>query len=133
ILIADHGQVQNTLEEIVLFRAHPELAAMLQTLPAGDPRHVYFWPRPGARDAVAAYVRERLPDFLLFDRDTLLDAGLYGPTIWPEVRARMGELVMLAAGRPMFDWLRRRILFRGMHGGLLPDEALVPWLACRLG
>src|SRR5439155_16555652 len=99
---------------------------------AGDPRHVYLWPRPGARTDVEAYVRDHFPDFVLFDRDTLLDAGLYGPAIWPESRARMGELVMFAAGRRMLNWLNRPLLFRGMHGGLLPDEALVPWLARRL-
>jgi predicted AlkP superfamily pyrophosphatase or phosphodiesterase len=132
ILTADHGQIPNDAAEIIPYRDHPGLAGLLQTLPAGDPRHVYLWPRAGARDEIAAYVRERFPDFLLFDRDALLDAGLYGPTVWPEVRARIGDLVMLAAGRRMFLWLHRQVPFRGMHGGLLPDEALVPWLARRL-
>lgn len=132
ILTADHGQVGNELAEIIAYRDHPELAALLQTLPAGDPRHVYLWPRPGARSEVEAYVGAHFPDFVLMDRDMLLDAGLYGPTVWPESRARMGELVMFAAGTRMLNWLNRPLPFRGMHGGLLPDEALVPWLARRL-
>jgi predicted AlkP superfamily pyrophosphatase or phosphodiesterase len=127
IITADHGHIPNGPGELIYLSDHPILANMLQTLPAGDPRQVYLWPRRGATADVTAYVQDYLPDFRLFDRDTLLDAGLYGPTIWPEVRARMGELVMFATGRPMFYWRPPRPVY-GMHGALLPDEALVPWL-----
>lgn len=133
ILTADHGQIPLTPVQNITLQQHPDLAAMLATLPAGDPRHVYLWPRPGARAEIERYVSERLPDFRLFDRDALLEAGLYGPTIWPEVRLRMGELVMIAAGQPHFTGRPSKQPFLGMHSALLPDEALVPWLARRLG
>ena len=60
-------------------------------------------------------------------------AGLYGSgTPAPESLARLGHLGVVARGLRYLDRQGRRFKLRGRHGGLSPEEMLVPWLAARL-
>jgi hypothetical protein len=62
----------------------------------------------------------------------LLEAGVFGPHVWPETRLRLGDLTMMSAGRRLLWWFPHEPRFLGNHGALLPEEALVPWMALRL-
>jgi type I phosphodiesterase/nucleotide pyrophosphatase len=143
LLTADHGHVDTAPEFSVAFADHPELLAMLRVLPAGERRVVYLHPKPGALPEVLAYARERLDEVApAMLRDDAVELGLFGPGPLSErAAARIGEVLLFPRRnlqliapvetvegapppRPAPD-------FRGLHGGLTADEAVVPLLALR--
>ena len=142
LLTADHGHVNTTPENGVQFADHPELLEMLRVIPAGERRAVYLHPRPGATLEVAAYARERLRDVApAMLRDDAVELGLFGPGRLPERAAeRIGEVLLFPRGSLQLiapppenvdGHPPKAPVFRGLHGGLTPEEALVPLLALR--
>lgn len=142
LFTADHGHVDTAPENSVVFADHPELLAMLRVLPAGERRAVYLYPQPGAAEQVIAYARERLRDVATSVwRDEAVMFGLFGPGPLSEQAAgRIGEVLLFPRGNlQMVPPIQtadgtpppRVPAFRGLHGGLRPDEALVPLLAVR--
>ncbi|HYN89401.1 MAG TPA: alkaline phosphatase family protein [Ardenticatenaceae bacterium] len=133
ILTADHGQVQNTMSDYILLREHPRLRELFATLPAGEPRHASFFSRPGAHAAALATAQEELgTDFWVAPTDALLETGVFGPEVWDETRLRLGDVTVMSRASRLLWWFPREPRLLGMHGGLLPEEALVPWMAVRL-
>jgi predicted AlkP superfamily pyrophosphatase or phosphodiesterase len=142
LLTADHGHVDTTPEHSVAFADHAELLAMLRVLPAGERRAVYLYPKPGAGDQVMSYARERLRDVATpMLRDAAVALGLFGPGALSERAAgRIGEVLLFPrANLQMIPPVEtpdgaappKLTVFRGLHGGLTPDETLVPLLAVR--
>jgi arylsulfatase A-like enzyme len=143
LLTADHGHVDTTPEQHVALTEHAELLAMLRVLPAGERRAVYLYPKSGLAGQVMAYARERLQEVaspLL--RDEAVERGLFGPGQLSErAKGRIGEVLLFPRGNlqlvPPVEVLegapppRPAPAFRGLHGGLRTDEALVPLLAIR--
>jgi predicted AlkP superfamily pyrophosphatase or phosphodiesterase len=143
LMTADHGHVDTGPEHSVLFSDHPELLEMLQVGPAGERRAVYLHPRPGATLEVVAYTRERMRDVAAtMLRDDAVEAGLFGPgRLLPQAAARIGEVLLFPRGNLQLVAPIETVdgappskgtTFKGLHGGLTPDEALVPLLAVRL-
>ena len=134
VITADHGHNTVPEEGVVLLSDHPELTRRLVVEPTGDSRAPYLHVRDGERAAVRAYVEERWGHaFTALDVDEALAAGLWGPgPLHPDVRSRLGDLVLLAHDGYALDARKRETPLIGRHGGLWPDEALVPWIAFRL-
>jgi hypothetical protein len=142
-LTADHGHVDTAPEFSVAFADHPELLGMLRVLPAGERRVVYLHPKPGALPDVLAYARDRLGEVApAMLRDDAVELGLFGPGPLSERAAvRIGEVLLfprrnlqLIAPVETVDGApppRPPTVFRGLHGGLTADEAVVPLLALR--
>jgi hypothetical protein len=144
LVTADHGHIDTLPEDAVNLSAeHPELQRMLRVAPAGERRAVYLHARPGATDDVLAYARERLravaPGML---REEAVELGLFGPGALSErAAARIGDVLLFPRGaRQLFAPVEtpdgappppKSSVFRGLHGGLSPDEALVPLIAVR--
>jgi len=86
----------------------------------------------GAQGLARLY--ERLEaDFAMLDAPVALKAGLFGPGApADEAPARLGDLLAIARADHYLDRLDRRRRLRGRHGGLSPEEMLIPWLAVRL-
>jgi hypothetical protein len=142
LLTADHGHIDTVPEEAVSFAAHPELLAMLKALPSGERRAVYLHPRPGATAEVLDYARERLRDVAAaMPREDAVAQGLFGPgPLSTRAAERIGEVLLFPRGTlqlatpvesPDGTPPPKTPAFRGLHGGLTPDEALVPLLAVR--
>ncbi len=144
MLTADHGHIDTLPEQAVSFAEHPELLGMLKTMPAGERRAVYLHSRPGAVTDVMGYARERLRDVgVAMLREEAVATGLFGPGPLSERAAgRIGDVLLFPRGSLQFvaplpenpdgTPLPKAPAFRGLHGGLTPDEALVPLLAVRL-
>lgn len=63
----------------------------------------------------------------------MVRGGLFGiGSPAPESLARLGHFIVVPRGLHYLDRQDRRLKLRGRHGGLSPDEMLVPWLAARL-
>jgi hypothetical protein len=143
LLTADHGHIDTEPTEQVSLADHAALLRMLRVPPAGERRAVYLHPREGAQRDVQQYVNERLGDVAVSaTRDEAVTHGLFGPGELPErAAARIGEVIVFPRrnlhivtpieppeGAPQ---LPPPPVFRGLHGGLTEDEALVPLLALR--
>ncbi len=135
LLVADHGMTATTEREVVPLDGHPALREMLARPPAGEARVPYLALRSGARDEARAYLAQHLADsFHVVDVAEGVAAGLWGPGLpHRELHHRIGDLALI--GRAGATLRQTSTTFRtvGRHGGLLPSEALVPFLAWRLG
>jgi hypothetical protein len=134
IISADHGQIATPPERAVHLADHPALRQMLLLPPAGEPRAAYLYTRPGQSEPLRAYVAEHLADrFLTLDTEQALAAGLFGPeTPTLDLRARLGDLLLLAQNDSQIIAKEEKFILRGYHGSLTPEEMLVPLLLVRL-
>ena len=132
VVTADHGMVHVPEDGYVEVADHPQLLAGVRVL-TGDARARQLHVRPGAADEVLeawrgfcgarAHVRTR---------DDAIAAGWFGPSVEPDVRPRIGDVVVSAIP-PDVGWVHRdHDLFGGrvpgMHGAMTPDEVEVPAL-----
>ncbi len=134
LLTADHGQMDAPRERMVVLRDHPELRDHLVMDFAGEPRAAYLYCRSGEVDAARAYIETRLGNKLLvLDSQAALQAGLFGTgTPAPEAPYRIGDLLVIPRENYTLVESKESRALLGRHGGLMPDEMLVPLIAARL-
>jgi hypothetical protein len=135
-ITGDHGQVTAARErQIRVDRLGAITREMAHPL-SGDRRAGFFAARPGRRDALESALQKHLPrGTKLFSMETAVTFGLFGPPPFhPELSARLGDflalvptpwgLTYLAPGAPPPS---HHLL--GAHGGLDPEELVVPLIA----
>ncbi len=134
-ITADHGQHALDKERFVSLSDHPLLADSLVAPPTGDARAPYLHVSDGLRERARQYIEDHLGEhFAVLDSEEALAAGLWGPgEPRPEVRSRFGDLVLLGREGAALLPPSGEMKMRGSHGSLLREEAIVPWLAWRLG
>lgn len=134
VIMADHGQITTPLNPYFQLRNHPQLTRRLHLTPTGEARQAYLHVRPGQVEAVAEYFDRTWPGaFSLLPSDLALDAGLFGPGLpFESTAGRIGERIALARGDGYLWWGPKPDVLLGRHGGLTPDEMLIPFLAVRL-
>jgi len=129
---ADHGMVLVPDEAKIDFDAVAALQDGVVAL-AGEPRARYVHTRPGASADVCAAWQATLDDsWYVVSRDAAIDLGLFGPTIDPDARRRIGDVLALSRGNG--GVVERRKLPRlsampGQHGSVTDEELLIPWLS----
>lgn len=134
ILTADHGHVDTDPERNVDLSTVDGLVDQLASdgngepiRLVGSPRNVHLHLRPGAASVREAIERE--VDARLFTREEALDCGLFGAPPSETFRRRLGDLIV--APRDRSAWWGNlepgELAHVGMHGGLHPDEMLVPF------
>jgi len=135
LLTADHGQVTTPPDEYYYLHTHPNLVRRLHLQPTGENRLAYLYIRPGQTEAVREYIQCTWPNqFVMLDAPFAVDAGLFGPGLpHPALLDRVGDLIVLARGNAYLWWAGKMNTLLGRHGGLHPDEMLVPFLALPLG
>jgi hypothetical protein len=138
LLTADHGHVFTPPDRTTFIDQFPTLLSELIAPPNGERRLLYLHARPG-RLAEARDLAERAWGAMAEVRasEDAFQAGLFGPgppTL--AARRRAGDLLVIARGDAQFTYgpapdrpVKR---FAGNHGGLAPDEMMVPLLAWRL-
>ncbi|MBN1874255.1 MAG: alkaline phosphatase family protein [Anaerolineae bacterium] len=135
LLTADHGQITTPPESAILLDEHPVLNDGLLLRPLGESRVPFFYVRSGQYDNVWSYLTTNFSEqFVFMSRSEVLERGLLGPgKLYAEVPHRLGDIVGLARGHAFFERSKEgRDRLRGRHGGLTPQEMLVPLLALRL-
>lgn len=133
IMTADHGHIHTDFDPHYELRNHPALTRMLPMQPSGENRLAYFYIRPGQTEAVREYLECTWPNqFGVFAADDLRQVGLLGNgALHPRLDERMGDYVVIAYGNAYLWWADKKNHLIGRHGGLSPDEMLVPCLAYR--
>ena len=140
IVTADHGEVDATPETTIdlgTLDLEPHLRCDEggDPIPAlGRPRNLQFHTRDGDREALRADLETGLAplDPLVLERETILDEGLFGDRE-PSERFLERYPDLLAVPKKGFAWYDDGHLDNvGMHGGMHPDETLVPFAAARI-
>jgi len=134
LLLADHGQINSNPDPHYELVNHPSLLRRLHILPTGENRLAYLYVRPGQTEAVREYIERTWPNqFSVLDPLYAVKAGLFGPgQAHPRLLDRLGEYMLLSRGEAYLWWSNVRNHLFGRHGGLHPEEMLVPFLAARL-
>ena len=139
MLYADHGHINCDDAHTIDLNGDVALMRDLAVGPTGEGRARYLHVHDGRRAAVRAHLTGRYGAFsTLLDADEAIARGLFGTT--PpvgEARARIGDFLLL----PHENWYfhhypterLKTLPTIGRHGGLRPEEMLVPLLALRLG
>lgn len=132
ILTADHGQITTdpTADRYDLSN-HPQFTEMLHILPTGENRLAYLHIKPGMIDKTKEYIERAWPgQFAILDTEAALKSGLFGPgSGHPALSDRLGDLIVAARGEAFWWWASKPNPLIGRHGGLSPEEMLVPFLA----
>jgi predicted AlkP superfamily pyrophosphatase or phosphodiesterase len=141
LTVADHGQVDTAPEDRVDLLDDPVVDDAVERdrhgepLVLGGPRNCHLCVRDGEREAVRSHLAERL-DALVLTREEALAEDLWGPEEPSATfERRVGDLLVVS--REGMTWYDRGLAtgdldLVGMHGGLHPREALVPFGAVRL-
>ena len=140
LLTADHGEVDATPETTVALDdlelgPHLRRDRAGEPIPAvGGPRNLQFYAREGHRDALVADLKSGLSalDPLVLTREEVQEEALFGDRE-PSQRFLDRRPDVLAVPDEGFAWYDDGTLsYVGMHGGLHPDEMLVPFAAARV-
>jgi hypothetical protein len=134
IVTADHGQIRVPREHTIHLRQHPSLAQDLVMQPCGDPRAAYLYVRARRLPAVQSYLATELGHaFVALPSDQALLGGLFGPgRPAPAAAERLGDLLLLGREDYILYAHDKEPSLKGRHGGLHPDEMLIPLLLARL-
>jgi hypothetical protein len=134
ILAADHGHVLTEKDPHYDLRNHPGLTRRLYIKPTGENRLVLLYIKPGQIEAVREYIVRTWPNqFAVLDSGHAQSAGLFGPEPHsPRLTERIGDLVVAARGNAYWWWGAKENPLLGRHGGLTPEEMIVPLLSARL-
>lgn len=134
LLTADHGSVETPNNPAYELRSRPELMDLLVMQPTCEGRLPYLYVKPGQEEAVREYFEHAWPgEFSLITRQQVLDSGLLGRgTPNSDLINRIGDLVAIPHGNAYLWWVNKSNVMLGRHGGLHPDEMLVPLYALSL-
>jgi hypothetical protein len=144
LVTADHGQVQvHPATTVFVNERLPGLMRHLRRgadgrplAPAGSARDLFLHVLPDRLDDVARDLEELFGETAAVRRTAdLLAAGVFGEA-GSRLRERVGDVVVLPGPGGTVWWReagRFDMRFRGHHGGLSPDEMLIPLAALPLG
>jgi hypothetical protein len=135
LITADHGQVSTPKSAVAVYEDYPELKRLLWLPPMGESRVPFFYVRNGAYDDAMAYLQTTFGDMFAFaSREQVLGSGVLGPgPLYGEVPFRLGDIIGFAKGQYAFGWSESDAeRLAGRHGGMAPEEMLVPLLALRM-
>ncbi|MHB9022672.1 MAG: alkaline phosphatase family protein [Armatimonadota bacterium] len=131
LLIADHGHIDGDDAEIINLMTVPGLTKLFRVPPAGEGRSTHLFIRPGHQKR-ACTILESVDGLRVFTKEAVLASGLLGGTpLHPKLLERIGDLIIFPEGsrRVLYDYQPRlHATMNGRHGGLSPEEMIVPLL-----
>jgi hypothetical protein len=135
VLTADHGVCETRRTRYV--KDFPELAGNLRLPPVGDSRTAFLFGKEGQGDGLRRAFEGSFDGFRLVGCDELVDAGAFGRNANSiTLKSVIGDFAGLSKGPdalayPYYEDERNREQ-RGGHGGMTPEEVIVPLLSARL-
>jgi len=135
LILADHGQIAVPADQAIILDTHPVLRDALILPPLGEARAPFFYVRAGHLAEVQAYLEDTFDEQMVcLSQDDVIESGLLGPgSPYAEVRHRLGDLVgLLRGGGVLVRDPGILGILHGRHGGLMPQEMLIPLIALRL-
>jgi len=134
LLTADHGMLATRKSAHYDLRNHPGLTHQLNILPTGEHRLMYLFIKLSQADQVRSYFEQTWPgQFSFLDPVEAVARGLFGPgTPHHFLFDRLGDLIVAARDEAYLWWAEKENPLIGQHGGLSPDEMIVPLLTVML-
>lgn len=134
VVTADHGMVDIPAERRIPLDDDPRLASGVRRW-AGEPRARHVYTEAGAAPDVLTTWRSLLGDRVhVLPRAEAVERGLFGP-VDPALADRIGDLIAIPHAGWMLASRTDPTISRliGQHGGLTPEEILIPALTARSG
>jgi predicted AlkP superfamily pyrophosphatase or phosphodiesterase len=137
LLTADHGLLDTTEDRSIALADHPRLADLLRLPLCGERRATYCYVKPGRSAEFESYVQGELGDCAaMLSSEQLIAEGFFGMgQPHPRLSQRIGDYALLMKQNHVLkDWLPGEARYQqiGVHGGLSPDEMLVPLITASL-
>jgi hypothetical protein len=134
IFAADHGQIPTPQSANRELARHPEFKKCLAMQPTCENRLAFLYLRRGMEQDLRDYIRATWKeDYLLISSAETICAGLFGTgNAHPFLTERVGDLVAISRNQAYWWWSNRENRQVSRHGGLSPEEMLVPLLICSL-
>jgi predicted AlkP superfamily pyrophosphatase or phosphodiesterase len=144
MVTADHGHINVAPRETLYLNRYPRLVRSLQVsqagqriLPWGSPRDVFLRVPEERLPEVAAWLTQRLVGkATVLTSAEALQRQLFGVgPLHKRFRQRVGNLLILPDKDYLiwFEHLKgKKLTLQGMHGGLRPDEMLIPLAVAHL-
>jgi len=137
VLTADHGHIDGDDNEAMNLMDMPVVDSLLRAPPAGEGRAMHLFVLPNKVEQV----RHRLEEYLgltILGKEEFIALRLLGDAPpRPGLEASIGDLILLPHGsrRVIYEYHppKPRTSMVGRHGGLSPDEMIVPLLIFRGG
>ncbi len=135
MMTADHGvcETQRTL----YVKDYPEVASRLQLPPVGDSRCGFLFAKQGEKENLKGALEKSLDGFKLVASKDLIESGAFGRAPdYSSLQSAVGDFAALSEGPsalsyPYYEDDRNREQHGG-HGGMTPEEVIVPLLSMRL-
>ncbi len=129
LVTADHGMVDIPERGHVLLEAGDARLREVRAV-AGEPRMLHLYAHEGAADAVRRAWSDEESRCWVFTRESAIRAGLFGRVVDPEVRERIGDVLVAPRLRIAFYDIRAGTPagqdMVGQHGSLTAAERVVP-------
>jgi hypothetical protein len=132
ILAADHGHIHTPILAHYDLTKRPEITQHLTLSPTGENRLPYLFPRAGQEEALLSALHQAYgEDFLPIRSADAIQLGLFGKgSQHPSLADRVGDWVLIPQKDAYLWWsLQKENPLLGRHGGLSPQEMLVPFFA----
>jgi predicted AlkP superfamily pyrophosphatase or phosphodiesterase len=146
LITADHGQVETSPENAFYLNQHFEgLERYFKKAVTGEPiyfggsaRDMFLYVEDQHLAEVESLLKPKLEGIAeVYTTQTLIDQGFFGASpISQRLADRIGNLVILPyKGESVYWYIKDRFEqpLRGHHGGLTPDEMLIPFIAYASG
>jgi predicted AlkP superfamily pyrophosphatase or phosphodiesterase len=134
IATADHG-VEEALQ--AHFLDDPEIRDRFLLPPTGDMRATYFFPKYSQEQELRKALENNLQGFHIINSLDLVEKGAFGPPENPDwLKTVVGSVTALSQSKniilyPLHPGERFQSVL-GAHGGMTPEEMIVPLLSTRL-
>lgn len=144
LMTADHGSSEVDPKTTVFLNTDKRFAGVERFIksnrrgellvPAGSARDMFLYIKDDLLDEAQAFLASRLEGKAeVVKVSELMADGYFGPTISPEFRSRVGNLVILSKRYESAWWYVKDKFeqrYYGHHGGLTPQEMEIPLFTC---
>jgi hypothetical protein len=134
LLTADHGQIPAEILTEYDLRTHTDLIDHLIMKPTGESRLPFLFIKKGHEEKVIRYLSTHWNgQFEMVPSIEFLNSGLMGfGKAYKGTTDRIGNWVVIPKNNAYWWWVNKENVLRGRHGGLSPQEMLVPFFAIAL-
>jgi len=134
ILTADHGQISTEIQPEFDLSKHHVLKDHLIMNPTGESRLPFLFIKDGHEGDVNQYLRSHWDQkFDMVSSSHFLQSGLMGSDPPSQnTLDRIGNWIVIPRDNAYWWWVKKENRLKGRHGGLSPQEMLVPFLAFSL-
>lgn len=132
LITADHGQIETPWEHEIWWSKFDPVFEQMYSMPGGEQRMSYIYSLE--REKTRKKMEEEFGDYIeIIEPSEMDEIKLFGKPLTNTFRKRRGELITVSKGdySLCFKYTGQEHSLKGRHGGLTPEEMLVPLILLR--